>query len=170
LELDGESNFTEIHKEHSTVKNIVIPFRLSGTGKGVLQEIKVKGTQHRFAAEGHKLFGGTDSAPSPLDYVLGALISCTQITAQIVANQKNVELGSWDIALTSHLDNGIQVLGHEGLANFNDVTLNIEVETNLEGDEFESFKEEVERRCPLTQLFRRSGVEFSGQWVPKPLA
>jgi hypothetical protein len=28
---------------------------------------------------------------------------------------------------------------------------------------------ETERRCPVSQLFRRSGVELVNEWTPEPL-
>jgi putative redox protein len=148
----------------------LIPFALTGTGQGVKQTISINGNPLTFAAEGHSAFGGTDSAPSPLDYVLGALTSCTQVTSQIIASQtKAIRLGHWDIAVKAHLDGAVLVQGVEGISNFSDVELTIAVETNLYGKEFEAFAQEVERRCPVTQLFRGSGVRFTSHWTPKPL-
>ncbi|MBR1177038.1 OsmC family protein [Bradyrhizobium sp. KB893862 SZCCT0404] len=149
----------------------VIPFALTGTGQGVQQDITINGSPLTFVAEGHRAFGGTDSAPSPLDYVLGALISCTQVTSQIIASQdRAIKLGKWEIGLKAHLDNAVLVHGAKGISNFRDVNLTIAIETNLTGGDFQEFADEVERRCPLTQLFRGSGVEFSSHWTAKSLS
>lgn len=91
--------------------------------------------------------------------------SCTQVTSRIIASQDaSIELGEWEINLTSHLDNGVLVFGEEGISNFSDVHLDIRVETNLDVERFAAFAIEVERRCPITQLFRGSGVKFSSEW------
>lgn len=148
-----------------------IPFKLVANGSGVKQTLAIDGSPHGFAVEGHRAFGGTDSAPSPLDYALGALTSCTQVTSQIVASQNPaIRLGTWHIELTAHLDNGVLVFGEQGVSNFSDVHLDIAVETNLGPSEFDAFTTEVERRCPITQLFRGSGVRFTSAWTRRALS
>ena len=149
----------------------LVPFALRGGGEGVKQRVVVDGGTLSFAAEGHHAFGGTDSAPSPLDFALGALTSCTQVTGQIVASgNAAIVLGRWDVAVKAHLDGAVLLKGGEGVSNFRDLDLAISVETNLEGDAFAAFTKEVEHRCPVTQLFRRSGVDVTTRWVSKPLA
>lgn len=142
-----------------------IPFSLAGNGSGVKQLLEISASPHQINVVGHRAFGGDDSAPSPLDYALAALTSCTQVTSQIIASQNpSIKLGKWNINLISHLDNGVLVYGEEGVSNFSDVHLDIIVETNLDSEEFSAFTIEVERRCPITQLFRGSGVKFSSNW------
>ena len=156
----------------------LVPFALSGSGQGVKQTIAVDGGSLHFAAEGHHVFGGTDSAPSPLDFALGALTSCTQVTAQIVASQRpTVTLGRWEIAVMANLDGGVLLNGGggvllnggDGVSNFRDVDLTIAVETNLGTADFTAFTKEIEHRCPVTQLFRRSGVTVTTHWKAEPL-
>jgi putative redox protein len=130
-----------------------------------------EGSPLSFAAEGRRAFGGTDSAPSPLDFALGALTSCTQVTGQIVASgNPKIALGRWEVAVKANLDGAVLLKGSEGVSNFRDVDLTVSVETNLDGDVFARFTKEVEHRCPVTQLFRRSGVLVTTRWTAKPLA
>ncbi|MFC5995720.1 OsmC family protein [Pseudonocardia hispaniensis] len=120
--------------------------------------------------EGHPAFGGTESYLSPLDMVLASLVACTQVTGRIVATgMKGAELGEWEVDLTSHLSNAVLVFGEEGSPNFNDVELNVAVETNMSEQEFAHFTSELERRCPMAALFRESGVEFKLSWSNRPL-
>lgn len=147
----------------------LIPFTLIGNGNGVKQRISIAGSPHQFGAEGHRAFGGTDSSPSPLDYVLGSLISCIQVTSAIIASQdKDIVLGDWNIDIHANLDNSVLVYGNEGISNFRDVHLKIDVQTNLDDERFANFTREVERRCPITQLFRGSGVKFTSKWTNIP--
>ena len=143
---------------------------MSGHGTGVKQTVAVDGGDLKFAAEGHHAFGGTDSAPSPLDFALGALTSCTQVTGAIVASGKpNVSLGRWEVAIKANLDGAVLLNGGEGVSNFRDLDLTVSVETNLQGADFEAYTSEIEHRCPVTQLFRRSGVAVRTHWTAKPL-
>lgn len=146
-------------------KETKIPFLLTAKGVGVKQHLVVAGSEQKIDVVGHSAFGGDDSSASPLDYALAALSSCTQVTGQIIASQdSSIELGEWSITVTSHLDNSVLIYGKEGVSNFSDVHLDISVETNLDAESFTAFTNEVERRCPVAQLFRGSGVEFSSSW------
>ena len=54
--------------------------------------------------------------------------------------------------------------GAEGNANFDRVTVRATVETDADDDRFSTFVAETGRRCPVTQLFERSGLEFHNEW------
>jgi putative redox protein len=41
--------------------------------------------------------------------------------------------------------------------------------TQLDDAAFEAFVAEVARRCPLTQLFERAGVEITNTWTNRVL-
>jgi putative redox protein len=149
----------------------LVPFTVAARGTGVAQDITVGGENaHEFQSDTYPAFGGDDAAPSPLAYTLGALTSCNQITAQLVAKDLGIRLGEFSISARGDLDPSVFVGGAEGNANFTSVTVEGSVQTDAEGQAFDDFIAEVERRCPVTQLFRRSGVEFSASWTPLPLA
>ena len=82
---------------------------------------------------------------------------------------KNIELGEFNIDLKASLDNSVLVYGAEGNANFTSIDLEVEVESKLSEEDFIEFVSEVERRCPLTQLYVRSGVNVRNNWTNKPL-
>jgi uncharacterized OsmC-like protein len=148
----------------------IIPFELHGTGSQVLSTVAVGASGHKVTMEGHPAFGGTDSSPSPLDLVLASLVACTQVTGTIVATgMSGVELGGWDISLKSNLDNSVLVFGEQGISNFGDVSVSVSVQTNLSDDEFTHLTDEIERRCPITTLFRGSGVDYTTTWTNIPL-
>lgn len=147
-----------------------VPFVVAGRGTGVAQEITVQGDQaHEFRSDTYPAFGGADAAPSPLAYTLGALTSCNQITAQLVAQDLGIALGEFSFHAQGDLDPSVFVGGAEGNANFDAVTVEASVQTDAEGEAFERFTAELERRCPVTQLFRRSGIEYSSSWKALPL-
>jgi putative redox protein len=158
-------------EDQAMTASTLVPFALSGSGEGVKQTVAIEGSPLSFAAEGHRAFGGTDSAPSPLDFALGAFTSCTQVTGQIVASgDPKIALGRWEIAIKANLDGAVLLNGGDGVSNFRDVDLAVSVETNLDAAAFARFAKEVEHRCPVTQLFRRSGVSVTTRWTAKPLA
>jgi len=156
----------------ATTQKQTVPFVVSGEGTGVLQRIEVGGggTAHRFATDTVPPFGGQDSEPSPLSLTLGALTGCNQITAQIVAKELGVTLGRFTFDATGDFDPSVMAGGAEGDPNFDAVRLSATIETDADEATFDRLKAETERRCPVTQLFVRSGLEFSSTWTAAPLA
>lgn len=155
----------------STVKKQIVPITVAGKGTGVVQQITVGGTSnhHEFRTDTYTAFGGQDASPSPLSYVLGALTGCNQITAQLVAKDLGVELGTFRASAVGDLDPSVLAGGAEGNANFDRVVFEVEVETDADDEQFARLQAETERRCPVTQLYVRSGLEYVTSWTRVPL-
>jgi uncharacterized OsmC-like protein len=154
----------------AAVKTSVVPFTLTATGAGTAQHLTVAGDAgHEFRTDAYPAFGGQDAAPSPLFYALGALTSCNQVTATLVAKDLGITLGAWSFEVQGDLDTSVLVGGAEGNANFDSVSVRASVETDATDEQFATLVTETERRCPVTQLFKRSGVEWDNQWTKSPL-
>ncbi len=147
-----------------------VPFVVDGQGTGVAQDLIVAGDNaHQFSADTYTAFGGADAAPSPLAYTLGALTSCNQITAQLVAKDLGVTLGAFTFHAQGDLDPSVFVGGADGNPNFDSVTVEASVETDADDATFDTLVSELERRCPVTQLFKRSGLKYTSTWSSRPL-
>jgi putative redox protein len=140
----------------------VVPFAVHGEGTGVAQELTAGG--HVFRTDAYPAFGGADAAPSPLFYALGSLTSCNQVTASLVAKDLGIQLGRWTFEIQGDLDTAVLVGGAEGNANFDRVEVRATVETDASEEQFATLIAETARRCPVTQLFQRSGLEFVNDW------
>jgi uncharacterized OsmC-like protein len=149
----------------------VVPFEVHAEGSGVAQTLTAG--RHVFHTDAYPAFGGADTAPSPLFYALGALSSCNQVTASLVAKDLGITLGNWTFEVRGDLDTRVLVGGAEGHpdrgANFDRVEVRATVETDATEEQFAQLVSETERRCPVTQLFLRSGLDYSNQWTRSPL-
>lgn len=155
----------------STIRTSVVPFVVEATGSGVAQHLIAQGdNKHEFDTDAYPAFGGKDAAPSPLLYALGALTSCNQVTASIVAKDLGLTLGEFTFRIQGDLDTEVFVTGAEGNANFDKVTVDVTVQTDADEEKFSTFVSEVERRCPVSQLYIRSGLEFVSNWTRTALA
>ncbi|KAL2215320.1 OsmC/Ohr family [Thermoascus aurantiacus ATCC 26904] len=150
--------------------NNKIPFRVDGRGHGVAQTVTVKGSPHQISTDAYTSFGGQDSAPTPLAYALTALSSCTQVTGSLVAKDLGAKLGEWRVTVNGELDPTVLVTGKEGNANWDNVELIVNVQTDIADEAtFRRFSEETERRCPISQLYKRSGAGWKSRWVNEKL-
>lgn len=146
-------------------KPTLATFRLASNGTGVSQLIRPEGSEHLIAVDAAPAFGGHDAAPSPIAYALGALIACSQVTAQLVAKDLGLELHGFAFKLSADLDTAVLVGGaQDGNPNFESVEIAAIVETDASAEQFAQLKRETERRCPIYQLFARSGVALSSTW------
>jgi putative redox protein len=68
-----------------------------GGGAGFAQEIEIG--PHRLKGDEPLAFGGTDTGPSPYDFVLAALGTCTSMTISLYAQRKGWPLDSITISL-----------------------------------------------------------------------
>lgn len=155
----------------STVRASVVPFVVEAHGTGVAQHLVTQGAnEHEFDTDAYPAFGGKDAAPSPLFYALGALTSCNQVTASLVAKDLGITVGAFDFRIQGDLDTAVLVAGADGNANFEKVDVAVTVQTDADEATFARFVSEVERRCPVSQLFVRSGLEFVNNWSRADLA
>jgi uncharacterized OsmC-like protein len=143
-----------------------VPFIVHSHGTGVAQTLTAKGdVEHTFQADTLPAFGGADSAPSPLSYTLGSLTACHQVTGSLVAKDLGIPVGAWSFQVQGDLDPSVIAAGADGNANFVRVTVEVQVEADATDEQFARFQSETERRCPVTQMFVRSGLEFVSRWV-----
>jgi putative redox protein len=149
-----------------TPKATVVPFAVHGEGTGVAQVLTAAGDAgHVFHTDAYPAFGGNDAAPSPLFYALGSLTSCNQVTASLVAKDLGIALGRWTFDVRGDLDTAVLVGGADGNANFDHVEVRATVETDASEEQFATLVAETARRCPVTQLFVRSGLGFANHWT-----
>ncbi|KAF3343960.1 hypothetical protein VdG2_08018 [Verticillium dahliae VDG2] len=153
--------------------NQSIALQINGQGSGAKQHVTIQGKPYSFTTDTYTTLGGEDSAPSPVSYSLASLTSCNQVTGGIVAKDHGVKLGKWDVSLEGVLPTAVLVGGEQGNPNWESVDLKVQVQTDIEGGdeaaEFKRFASEVERRCPITQLFKLSGVRYNSKWENLPL-
>jgi putative redox protein len=156
---------------HAMVDTTKVRFKLHGEGTGVRQTVTAEGSSHVIEVDAPPLFGGDDAYPTPITYALAALISCSQVTAQQAAAPLGVAIGSVAFDLEADWDVAAMLLGdHEVDANFSAVRIRATIATDASDQQLELLRAETERRCPIYQLFSRSGLKLESQWTRVPLS
>jgi uncharacterized OsmC-like protein len=111
--------------------------------------------------------GGTNSAPSPLETVLVALVGCDGVIINGVATAMKFAYAGVDFACESQID----VRGPKGVPGirpyFETAKLDIIVYTDETDDRFQKLRKNVEFRCPVMNLLNAAQVGMEVQWIQR---
>ena len=130
-----------------------VQFRATGTGSGWVAT-DIASRQHEYVVDEPASLGGDDSAANPVEYALGALISCQVVTYRFWAVRLGIRLDDVRISAVGDLD----VRGFFGLddavrAGFSEIRLDVEL-TGPEPDErYAELHDAVDAHCPVLDLF-----------------
>jgi len=112
--------------------------------------------------------GGTNTAPSPLETVLVALVGCDGVIIHGVAKAMGFKYSGVDFSCESQID----VRGPKGVPGvrpyFETVKLEIIVFTDETAHRVEQLKKNVEFRCPVMNLLSAANVLLDVQWSVRP--
>ncbi|QPZ38044.1 OsmC family protein [Paramicrobacterium chengjingii] len=108
--------------------------------------------------------GGTNSAPTPMEFIAGALNGCITVVIESVAAELNLSLRALDTASHAHMD----VRGFHGTADvsphFHDYALTIQIDVDADDSQRAELVRLSEKRCPAINLVRDAGVDFTIDW------
>ena len=95
--------------------------------------------------------GGSDSAPTPLEYVFIALGSCLVTVAKIVASEKRINLRKVDVEISGDINLAV-LRGQERneRAGFRSIDVKVNIDAELSKEEKMEFLHEVDQRCPVS--------------------
>ncbi|KZM49911.1 hypothetical protein OA90_12765 [Labrenzia sp. OB1] len=136
---------------------------------GTRTKIQVRDFDAAYTDEPASL-GGTNSAPSPLETVLIALVGCDGVIINGVAKAMSFDYSGVDFACESQID----VRGPKGVPGirpyFESGKLDITVYSNEPDERFRKLCKNVEFRCPVMNLFAAAKVDMTVTWTQKPAA
>jgi putative redox protein len=139
----------DVHQEgaRTTEKSEIRSVIVRGSAAGFAQEVFAG--PHRMAADEPVSVGGTDTGPSPYDFLLAALGACTSITVAMYARRKGWPLKEVAVTLRHskvHASDCAECETKEGMLD------RIELDLHLSGtltNEQRSKLLEIANKCPV---------------------
>jgi uncharacterized OsmC-like protein len=112
--------------------------------------------------------GGTNTAPSPLETVLVALVGCDGVIINGVAKAMGFAYTGVDMACESQID----VRGPKGVPGVRPYFESLKLEITVYSDEpearFRQLRKNVEFRCPVMNLLQAAQVQMDVTWTQRP--
>lgn len=113
--------------------------------------VKTKAGKHVSIVDQPEAMGGTDSGPSPLEYVFIALGGCMVTIAKIVADQKKIDLHGVEVEVSGDLNLAVlRGAEKDERAGFQDIQVTMRIDADMTQEEKKAFVEEVDQRCPVS--------------------
>jgi uncharacterized OsmC-like protein len=122
-------------------------------------DVEVRG--HKLKADEPEDFGGNNKAPNPLEYMFTALASCLNVTAHQVAKEHDVEVESLEIDVEGELDLAGFMGDEDERAGFQEVNLEVRMESDADEETEKEILREAETRCPVSDdLQHQTGLNL----------
>ncbi|MEE1620972.1 OsmC family protein [Zafaria sp. Z1313] len=117
---------------------------------------RVTAGRHEFVVDEPAALAGDDSDASPVEYALGALVSCQVVVYRLYAHQLGVAIDSLEITAEGDLDvRGIFGADPDTRPGFTAVRLTVHLNGPETPERYEELHQVVDARCPVLDLFAR---------------
>jgi uncharacterized OsmC-like protein len=140
--------------------------KVSAAGKwesGVKTNISIRNFP-TFSMDEPAQLGGNDAGPMPLEYVVAALNGCNGVMIPLVAQELDFTFSGIDFETTGIVDTR-GLMGEEGVCTyFQKIRFQANIHTEESEERIEQLKNEVERRCPVLNLFVDAGIKVDTKW------
>ena len=111
---------------------------------------------------------GSNTAPTPLETVLSALVGCEGVIINRCAEAMKFAYSRVEFACAGQVD----ARGSRGVVgvrpHFETVDLKVTLHTNEPPERVAKLRKNVELRCPVMNLLRDAGVEMNVAWETVP--
>lgn len=131
----------------------LLTYKVTGEGEGAVASI-IRAGKHAFLVDEPGALAGDDLAASPVEFALGALISCQIVVYRLYANALGIQVDDIDITAEGDLD-ARRLFGIDETvrAGFTAVRLQVSI-TGPESDErYQQLRAAVDAHCPVLDLF-----------------
>jgi len=117
---------------------------------------------HRIEIDEPPLFGGEDSAPSPVAMLLASLAGCVNAIGQWVAKEMDFAIGKLTIDIDGDIDSSVFLTGGNGSrSGFKSIAVAIRLEADIPDDQRGKWLAQVKARCPVIDtIMKPTSVAF----------
>lgn len=123
----------------------------------------IKTGGHSIMIDEPPMFGGEDTAPSPVAMLLASLAGCINAIGQWVAKEMQFEIKKLDINIDGEVDAAAFFTGNlEKRAGFSDINVSVSLDAEITEEQRTVWFKNVIERCPVTDNIKNAtSVDFT---------
>lgn len=130
-----------------------LTYRVSGRGIGSVAT-EIRAGKHRFIVDEPSALAGDDVAASPVEYALGALVSCQVVVYRLYAQALGLTIDEIEITAEGDLDvRKLLGIDESGRAGFHDIRVKVDITGPDSPEQYENLRQVVDAHCPVLDLF-----------------
>lgn len=130
-----------------------LTYKVTGRGIGSVGT-EVRAGRHRFLVDEPGALAGDDAAASPVEYALGALVSCQVVVFRLYAQALGLTIDEIEITAEGDLDvRKLFGIDESGRAGFQDVRVKVDITGPDSAEQYEHLRQVVDAHCPVLDLF-----------------
>jgi uncharacterized OsmC-like protein len=122
---------------------------------GFRNQIRIRDLPASYADE-PEVLGGTNTAPNPVEQLLGALGSCLAIGYTANASVRGIQIEAMRIELEGHIDLPVFLGLHEGHAGYSDVAIKVYLKADAPQETLEELHQQVLKTSPVGQTIEKA--------------
>jgi uncharacterized OsmC-like protein len=150
LDAAGSAWHERISSDESAAR---LTYRVNGRGTGAVAS-EITAGRHRFTVDEPAALAGDDRAASPVEYALGALISCQIVVYRLYANALGITVDDIEVTAEGDLDaRRLFGIDESVRAGFGAVRLEVRLSGPESRERYEELRRVVDDRCPVLDLF-----------------
>lgn len=151
----------------STKNSTLVKISASGEWTGGVQSAHQIRSFETFSMDEPAELGGTDTGANPLEYIAAALNGCKAVMIPLIAQEHNFTFSALKFDTTGIVD-ARGLMGDETVKTyFQKVRFTVEITTDESDAALEKLQAEVEKRCPVFNLFKDAGIALEAKWLKK---
>lgn len=132
--------------------NASLTFKTSGIAQGSVAT-QITSGKHTFLVDEPEGLGGDDAAASPVEYALGALISCQVVVYRLYAHQLGIKIDSLKIDAQGDLDvRGLFGIDENTRPGFSGVRLTVRLTGPETPERYRELQDTVDAHCPVFDI------------------
>jgi uncharacterized OsmC-like protein len=106
-------------------------------------------------ADEPKGLGGTDTAPNPVEILLGSLGSCQEITYKAYGQAMGIPVSKVSVVLDGHIDlRGFLGVSKDARPGFHKIEGTVSIESPANDDQLTQLKQAVDAHCPVLDMLQ----------------
>lgn len=134
-------------------RNAELTYRVSGRGIGSVAT-EIHAGRHTFLVDEPGALAGDDVAASPVEFALGALVSCQVVVYRLYAQALGLTIDEIEITAEGDLDvRKLFGIDESVRAGFRDIRVTVEISGPDSEEQYENLRKTVDAHCPVLDLF-----------------
>ena len=125
-------------------------------------KIETRSRQHIAIVDQPQVAGGTDSGPTPLEYLFISLAGCIVTIGHIIAKQRRLNVRGIKVHVEGELDTDVFMGKNDTTrAGFTAIRVVTQIDADMSHAEKEAFLRDIDARCPISNnIHELTPIEF----------